>query len=111
MQAWGLSCRLLQPSRNHFCLNAAPALHPLPTVPLEPSAIIVSTENPPQQGILLLEQQHRGGTHQEGVTRNPVATEETTATTESEDQEELPSGNLPNQVPTNMDASRWRNRS
>eukprot|EP00978_Attheya_sp_CCMP212_P036434 scaffold165132_cov85-Attheya_sp.AAC.1 len=40
-----------------LCLNAAPTLHTLLAAPLEPQAIMVSTEDPTQQGMLLLEQQ------------------------------------------------------
>eukprot|EP00978_Attheya_sp_CCMP212_P030174 scaffold109998_cov63-Attheya_sp.AAC.3 len=58
-------------------------------------------EDPTQPGILLLEQQPSDT--QESVAPDPVATEETTATTESDDQEELPIGDLPNQVPTDTD--------
>jgi hypothetical protein len=43
-----------------LCLNAVPTLHTLPAAPLEPPAILVSTENSPQQGTLLLEQKPRG---------------------------------------------------
>eukprot|EP00978_Attheya_sp_CCMP212_P014603 scaffold37331_cov55-Attheya_sp.AAC.1 len=84
-----------------LCLNAAPALPTHPAVPLTTPAITVSTEDPTQPGILLLEQQPSDT--QESVATDPVATEETTATTESDDQEELPIGDLPNQVPTDTD--------